>query len=86
MKEIKLTKHATKQSQIRGVTLDEIRTVLSEGNWETAEYGRFVAKRAFPFDKNWEGTFYRRKEVRVIFKEEDGKIIVITVISRYFEN
>lgn len=54
MKEIKLTKHATKQSHNRGVTLPEVKTVLSEGEHEVAKHGRFVTKKVFPFNKGWQ--------------------------------
>jgi hypothetical protein len=38
----------------------------------------------FPFGKEWNGKTYRTKQVRPIFVEEAGEILVVTVYTYFF--
>jgi hypothetical protein len=39
----------------------------------------------FPYGKEWNGKVYATKQVRAIFVEEVGEIVVITVYTYYFD-
>ena len=83
-KEIKYTKHVLKRASDRGVEIGEIEEVLMNEKCSEAKYGRLFASKIFSFNKVWEEKYYEQKEVIVIFKEENGRIVVITTIARYF--
>ena len=85
IEEVIFTKHSLKQIESRGILQKEITESIYHSTWHNAEYSRFSATRVFMFNDNWEGEFYRQKEVKVIFKKENDKIIVITSIARYFK-
>ena len=38
----------------------------------------------FPFNSEWNGRWYRTKQVRPIFVEEEEEIVVVTVYTYYF--
>ena len=50
----------------------------------SAELGRLDCRRNFPYGKEWNGKVYATKQVRPIFVEEVGEIVVITVYTYYF--
>jgi len=83
--EIVFTKHSLKQLESRGILQKEVIEVIRDSKWLDAEHFRFSVTKVFMFNDNWEGEFYRQKEVKVIFKRENDKIIVITAIARYFK-
>ena len=83
-KEIKFTKHAVKRADERGVTHEEIKEAIKNSNWLKATHDRYTINYLFNYNKIWEGKFYKQKEIVVIFKEENDKIVVITTIARYF--
>ena len=85
MKEIRLTKHAFTQINNRGIKFNEIHETIFSSNWNKTKHLRFLATKVFNYNQNWEDEFYTQKEVKVIFKVEDDKIIVITAIARYFK-
>ena len=68
----------------RGVTLEEIETVLKEG-WEAhdAKEGTKGKVLVFPFNNYWGGRYYEEKEVTVFYRIKDEKMILLTVIARY---
>ena len=51
--------------------------------WMPAELGRLDCRRNFPYGKEWNGKVYATKQVRPIFVEEVGEIVVITVYTYY---
>lgn len=85
-KEIKFTKHALKQANDRGSKPEEITDTILTGKLKSVKYNRFSAVKVFEYDEIWEGSLYKRKEVNVIFTEEDDRLIVITAIMRYFKD
>ena len=85
MKKVIFTKHALKQANDRGVSLEEIEQALIDTLWQDVRYNRYSSIKVFEYNQIWEEVFYRQKEVKVIFTQEDDKIIVITVIARYFK-
>ncbi len=85
MEEIIFTKHSLKQIELRGISREEVIESIHNSTWLNAEYFRFSVTKVFVFNNNWEGEVYKQKEVKVIFKKENDKIIVITAIARYFK-
>ena len=79
------TKHSLKQANDRGISLEEIEQALIYTLWQDVRYNRYSSIKVFEYNQIWEEVFYRQKEVKVIFTQEDDKIIVITVIARYFK-
>lgn len=69
----------------RGVTFEEIRQVMTEGE-EAVESkpGTLGKVLVFPYDAEWEGRYYQEKEVTVYYKNIEGHgIIMLTVMARY---
>ncbi len=60
---------------------------VQKGQWEPAKRGRFQVKWQFTFDKPSPITdvIYRFKGVEVIFAEESGEIVAVTV-KVYYSN
>lgn len=85
MKEFEITKHAHKKLKDRGIDFYEVKETISKSKWIRTRYKRFTSIRVFEYNQVWEGVFYRQKEVKVVFAKENGKIIVITAIARYFK-
>ena len=83
-KEFIFTKHFIKRALDRGISNEEVKDIILTEKWLEGEYLRYYAVKIFGYKKSWEGKHYQYKEVKVIFKEENGKIIVITAIARYF--
>jgi len=46
--------------------------------------GRLECKKNFVFEKEWNKQYYKAKQVRPIFVEEDKEIVVITVYTYFF--
>ena len=68
---------------LRVVSHGEVLETLASGVPGEAHSGREARVRVFPFHAQWEGRFYDEKQVRVIFREEAGDVIVVSVIARY---
>lgn len=83
-KEIKYTRHALKRMGERGIGLAEIKEAVDKGRWTKTKYQRYYARFVLEYNHEWEGYFYKAKEINVIFTVEDGNILVITAIARYF--
>jgi len=79
----KLVKHAQERIVERGETEDEIEIVLSKGIEVSAKKGRKAKEMVFDYEKEWLGKSYPQKKVRVIYIEEKGKMVVITVKVYY---
>ena len=84
MKPIRLSAHAKEQLQFRGATEDEVVETIKTAKWQSAESGRRECKKDFAFETKWNNTYYKTKQVRPIFVEEDKEIIVITVYTYFF--
>jgi len=68
----------------RGVTRDEIERTLNEGWGATdAKPGMLGKMMVFPYEAEWEGQFYREKEVTVYYKVTDEGFVLLTVKARY---
>ena len=84
MKPIRLSQHAREQLAYRGTDAEEILNTIRSIPWQPAERGRLECRKDFPFQQNWNGIFYKTKQVRPIFAEERNEIVVVTVYVYYF--
>jgi len=84
VKPIRLSKHALNYAKKRGFTVAEVEETIRTSSWGVAELGRLECRKDFGFGKEWNGKFYTTKEVRPVFVEEAGEIVVITVYTYYF--
>ena len=85
MKPIWLSDHALRYASKRGFTIPEIEETIRTSPWMPAELGRLDCRKNFPYGKEWNGKVYATKQVRPIFVEEAGEIVVITVYTYYFD-
>jgi hypothetical protein len=68
----------------RGFTVAEVEDAIHTTPWRVAELGRLDCRKDFPYGKEWNGKVYPTKQVRPVFVEETGEIVVITVYTYYF--
>jgi len=68
----------------RGVTAQEIEETIAGGRQVAdARPGTMGKAKVFAYGAEWEGAFFRQKEVIVYYKQTDQGIILLTVIARY---
>ena len=84
MKPIHLSKHALGYITARGFTVAEAEEAIRTCPWGAAELGRRDCRNNFSYGKKWNGKVYSTKQVRPVFVEEAGEIVVITVYTYYF--
>jgi hypothetical protein len=84
MKPIRLTKHALGYTGARGFTFSEVEEAIRTTAWAGTELRRLHCRKDFPFGREWNGKTYATKQVRPVFVEEAGEIVVITVYTYYF--
>ena len=83
MKPIRLSEHALRYTGKRGFTIPEIEETIRTSPWTPAELGRLDCRKNFAYGKDWNGKVYATKQVRPVFVEEAGEIVVITVYTYY---
>lgn len=81
---IRLSGHAREQMAHRGASEREVREAIREGIRGDAEGGRRDSRKDYKFDAKWNGRRYATKQVRPVFVEEAGEIVVVTVYVYYF--
>jgi len=84
VKPIRLSKHALRYLDKRGFTVKEVEEAIRTAPWQPAELRRLDCRKDFPYAKEWNGKVYATKQVRPVFVEEAGEIVVITVYTYYF--
>jgi hypothetical protein len=84
MKPVRLSSHALRYMSKRGFTAAEVEEAIRTNPWGAAELGRLDCRKDFPYGKEWNGKGYATKQVRPVFVEEGGQIVVITVYTYYF--
>lgn len=84
MKLIRLSGHAKEQLFFRGTTEEEVVEAIKTSQWLPTELGRLECRKDFTFENIWNKKYYKIKQVRPIFVEEDGEIVVITVYTYFF--
>jgi len=83
-KPIRLSGHARKQLEFRGAAIQDVIEAVRTEQWGQAELGRLDCRRNYAFNAEWNGHFYRTRQVRPIFVDEPGEIVVVTVYVYYF--
>lgn len=68
----------------RGITKEEIETVLNNG-WDATDTKPGTIGKVFVFQYNemWEGKFFEEKEVSVYYKMVNDTMMLLTVKARY---
>ena len=84
MKPIRLSDHASRYGAKRGFTVAEVEEAIRTSPWNAAELGRLECQKDFSYGKEWNGKVYATKQIRPVFVEEAGQIVVITVYTYYF--
>jgi hypothetical protein len=82
--QIVFSQHVRDQMVDRGTSEDEIKLAIRDGEEISARKGRKAYRKNFPFESYWKGKYYLIKQVMPIVKEEDEKIVVVTVYVFYF--
>jgi hypothetical protein len=83
-KPIRLTKHALGYTTSRGFTVAEVEETIRSCPWSRTELGRLDCRKDFTYCKKWNGKVYGTKQIRPVFVDEVGEIVVITVYTYYF--
>jgi hypothetical protein len=76
--------HAKEQLALRGATEAETEETIRTSSWKPARHGRLECRREFVFKGKWHNAFYKIKQVRPIFVEEEVEIVVVTVYVYYY--
>ena len=84
MKRIRLSKHALGYTASRGFTVAEVEDAICTCAWGAAELGRLDCRKDFACGREWNGKIYATKQMRPVFVDEPGEIVVITVYTYYF--
>lgn len=84
-KSIRLSEHAKNQLVPRGATEREIIDSIKTSEWTPAELKRLECRKDFEFNNTWNNKFYKTKQVRPVFVEEQNEIVVVTVYVYYFQ-
>jgi hypothetical protein len=84
MKPIRLSAHAAEQLDRRGTTREEVVETVVSSAWQPAELGRLECKKEYTYEAVWNKKYYRTKQVKPVFVEEENEIVVITVYTYYY--
>ncbi len=80
---IQIDPHALSRMPHRGVTEVEVITVLERGQAVAAQGSRRAKELVFSHEKEWAGRYYPEKKVKVVYMEEEDKMVVVTVLAYY---
>ena len=83
-KSIRLSGHAQGRLQGRGTTEQEVIAAIQTEPWQPAERGRLECRKNFAFNAEWNGRHYVTKQVRPVFADDPGEIVVVTIYVYYF--
>lgn len=72
------------QSYIRGVEEKEVIETIKTSKWQNSELNKLECRKDFVFNKIWNDKFYKTKQIRPIFVEEEKEIVVVTAYVYYF--
>ena len=84
MKPIRLSAHAAEQLNHSGTTREEVVETVVSSAWQPAELGRLECKKEYTYEAVWNKKYYRTKQVKPVFVEEESEIVVITVYTYYY--
>jgi len=69
----------------RSKSKKEIIETIKTSPWQPAELGRLECRKDFIFESDWNKRYYKIKQVKPIFVEEDTELVVITVYTYFFK-
>jgi hypothetical protein len=86
-KRIIVSDHAAERMRQRGATQAEVESAIRSQSWLPAQRGKWHAKQRFAFDdvSPVNNLTYRFKAVDVVFAENPGSIVVVTVKVYYHD-
>ena len=83
-KPIRSSEHAKIRGNLRGASEEEIAEVIRTEKWDASALNKLECHKDFIFNKTWNNKFYKVKQVKPIFVEEENKIVIVTVYVYYF--
>jgi len=81
---IRFHSHVHERMAERGVKEQEIRAAVEKGERFEAKFGRIGFRRNFVFEKQWQGKYYKTKQIEVYAVREGEDWLIISVIAKYF--
>jgi hypothetical protein len=79
------THHARKRMLERGASERAVVEAIRSGVREPAQRGLVQFRLNFEYNRHWRGRFYAVQQVAPIVAEEEGRRVVITVYTFYFQ-
>ena len=83
---VELHSHASERLSERGATQAEVIDTVLHGERFPAKFNRIGFRKVFAYNAVWRGRMYLHKEVEAIAVETPTGVLVLTVITRYFED
>ena len=81
---IDICHHCYDSMKLRGVSEDEVIETIRSSEWIFIEDNRYFAEKEFIYRNIWYGHWYLYKKVKIIFAEEEDRIVAITSLSFYY--
>ncbi len=81
--EIIIEPHTLERASERGVSEEEIRLVIKQGNELIAKKERLAKFLIIPFKQNRGNKYYEQKRIEVYYIVENNRIITVTVYAFY---
>ena len=76
--------HALQRMEERGATREEVLRTITAGRMSAAKFGRRIHAMTFSYNEYLRSRHYEHKLVEAYSVEEEGDVIVITVVVKYF--
>jgi len=76
--------HALQRMEERGATREEVLRTITTGSMSAAKFGRRMHAMTFSHDEYLQSRFYEHKLIEAYSVEEEGDVIVISVVVKYF--
>ena len=76
--------HAQERMVERGASEQEVLAAVEKGERFEAKFDRTGFRRNFVFEKQWQGKYYKAKQVEAYAVRQGKDWLVVTVIARYF--
>jgi hypothetical protein len=84
--QVELHPHAKERLSERGATPAEVIETVLSGERFPAKFGRMGFRKVFVYNAIWRGRMYSQKEVEAIAVNVPNGILVLTVVTRFFED
>ena len=84
MKPIRFSKYVEDYAKKRGFTVAEVKTLFAQVPGAQPSSADWIVEKILHMEMNGMAEVYETKQVRPVFVEETGEIVVITVYTYYF--